>query len=182
MDKDQQGRESFKKYEVITLGEAPITTSTMTPEDWAEKDRLERWSRECNTCFMGIGELLRNQPPEGKALLVYNTALDWAMAHFRPTTITKKKETKPVTQASIEPSDGPTKVSPEPLESTPEGSEGNGIPKTTEELYLWVAKMEEWPDSAPARSFLVNKVKIEEAKIDSDPTGVYHETKALMGW
>ncbi len=94
----------------------------------------------------------------------------------------KAPKPKPKAQASIEPSDGPTAPSSEPPESTPEVSEGNGIPKTTEELYLWVAKMKEWPDSAPARSFLVNKVKIEEAKIDSDPTGVYHETKALMGW
>ena len=90
----------------------------------------------------------------------------------------KKKES----QASIEPSDGPIEPLPEPPISTPEVSEGNGIPKTTVELYLWVAKMKEWPDTVPARSFLVNKVKIEEAKIDSDPTGVYHETKELMGW
>lgn len=61
-------------------------------------------------------------------------------------------------------------------------SETNGIPKTTEDLYAWAAKMMKWKDTKPVRSWLVNKVKIEEARIDSDPEGCYHETKELMGW
>ena len=70
-------------------------------------------------------------------------------------------------------------------QSEPEGEkkgEVNGIPKTTDELYAWVAKMMKWKSSQTARSWLVNKMKIEESKIDSDPAGCYHETKALMGW
>lgn len=66
--------------------------------------------------------------------------------------------------------------------TTQRGADEETIPKTTDELYEWAAKMMGWKDSKPVRSWLVNKVKIEEALIDSNPEKVYLETKALMGW
>ena len=57
-----------------------------------------------------------------------------------------------------------------------------GIPKTTEELYDYIARMMKWKDSKPARSWIVNKIRIEEARIDSEPEGCYYEIKELMGW
>ena len=89
----------------------------------------------------------------------------------------QKKAEKPTAQAEPEPA-------PDPTESTaqPEKEEGNGIPQTTDELYAWVAEMNKWNDPKPARSWIVNKIKIAESKIDSDPVGCYHEIKALQGW
>ena len=58
----------------------------MSPEAWAKKDRLEQWSRECNTCFMGIADLLKVDHEfidGGKQKEVYNAALDWVLAHLR---------------------------------------------------------------------------------------------------
>lgn len=85
----KEGKHSFKKViSIISEGTAPPVKaneerSDMTPEMWAEKDRLERWSRECNTCFMGIMEVASNRTPEdGKFKEAYNAALDWALAHF----------------------------------------------------------------------------------------------------
>lgn len=60
--------------------------------------------------------------------------------------------------------------------------EAGGIPKTAEALYDWVAKTLKWKNSDSARSWIVNRCKIEEAKIDSDPEGCFHEIKELQGW
>lgn len=89
--KIEAGKCSFKEYKIISepTTVTPTTSSgregppDMTPEMWAEKDRLERWSRECNACFMGLPELLKSEPGEGKAKEAYDLALDYAMAHFR---------------------------------------------------------------------------------------------------
>ena len=103
LGEDKEGKEalSFKKFTLIS-GEKqastpsavpiqPAKSNDMSKEEWREKDRAEQWSRECNTCFMGIMELA------GKGLggaysekfgRVFDTALDWAMAHFQPTTNT----------------------------------------------------------------------------------------------
>ena len=66
--------------------------SDMTPELWAEKDRLERRSREAIACFQGIMELAASE--QHRALRSLNdvlkerldktldAALDWALAHF----------------------------------------------------------------------------------------------------
>jgi len=76
----------------------------MTPDLWAEKDRLERWSIESQTAFKGIVELTKGlsfqdpKPlPASKLHTVYEAALDWAMAHFKPAMVsTPTPPTKPV--------------------------------------------------------------------------------------
>lgn len=94
----KEGKHSFKKVvEIVKAAAAPVSgpaghTNGMTPEAWAEKDQLERWSRECNTCFMGISQMVSSifaQPQETRRddipeplLSVYQNALKWADAHF----------------------------------------------------------------------------------------------------
>ncbi len=98
----KEGKCSFKEYTVISEGTAakPNGKPDMSKDDWAEKDRLERWSRECNTCFMGIPELLKLETVKGdKASLVYNAALDWALKHFNGTPAPVTKKEKPKTTA-----------------------------------------------------------------------------------
>ena len=86
---------SFKEYTVVSepsasTSTAPAPTSGMTPQDWAEKDRLERRSREVNTCFMGISSIAQAYvtigiDPCGAEEFggVYKNALKWADAHFQ---------------------------------------------------------------------------------------------------
>ncbi len=78
----------------------------MSKDDWAEKDRLERWSRECNTCFMGIMELAGRTDlklPADRIVdfdVVLGKALTWAENHLTTlapwtgTTTTQKPATK----------------------------------------------------------------------------------------
>lgn len=95
----------FKKFSLISGGKAPVSkesdkpdegasTSGMTPADWAKKDRLERWSREANACFMGLPALIAAKPikpmvddsPDSsltsKAIEAWEAAMNYAKAHF----------------------------------------------------------------------------------------------------
>ncbi len=79
-------------------------TNGMTPEAWEKKDRLERWSREANACYMGLPALIAGKPPgdivskdallptEAKALEVWTAAMNWAKAHFTTTAPIAKTE------------------------------------------------------------------------------------------
>lgn len=106
------GKTNFTEFKIIQKGpisSLPNGNGGMTPEMWAEKDRLEQFSRECNTCFTGIVELVKAKgviTPELKQ--VYDAALDWAMAHFKPPiqmtkpeVKTEKKETPVVTPPPV---------------------------------------------------------------------------------
>ncbi len=93
--KIKEGKVSFKEFTVISAAPAPAVIGNtsgingMTPELWAEKDKADRWSKECNTCFMGIMELVGKNIESisaGKAIIyidpVFTAALDWALNHF----------------------------------------------------------------------------------------------------
>ena len=103
----KNNKTNITKFTIIEKGSAapapgPKTNGKpdMSKDDWAEKDRLERWSRECNTCFMGIPDLLKVEPTERiRESEVYNAALDWAMAHFNGQPAPKAKTEKPKTTA-----------------------------------------------------------------------------------
>jgi len=70
----------------------------MTPEAWAEKDRMERWSKECNTCFMGVSQMVSAifaQPQETRQdeipeplFSAFQDAMVWAKEHFTGTPVT----------------------------------------------------------------------------------------------
>ena len=139
-DKDGKEKRSFKKFEVVSKPEvapSPTQPNGMTPDMWREKDKAEQWSRECNTCFMGIGDLIRNKPIEGKkALDVYNAALDWAMAHLK--TETKIIMVGDTHEGSIAKLKLAQKPPPPATPSTSEGSEskeGVMVFKNVGELY-----------------------------------------------
>lgn len=58
----------------------------------------------------------------------------------------------------------------------------DGESMTTESLFQWVADKKNWKKPTASRSFLVNKCKIAEERIDNEPQGVYEEVKELMDW
>lgn len=69
------------------------------------------------------------------------------------------------------------------------GSKGLGtkepkgkIPKTQEQLFNYVAKHAKHRDTKFTKSFIINKFKIPEKRIDEDILGVYYEVKELMAW
>jgi len=111
------GKINFTEFKIIQKGTASVVAGNgngkserpgMSPDAWAEKDRLERWSRECNTCFMGIMEVVDKglggaySEKFGK---VFDAALDWAVAHFtnKPATQPVTKPPAPATQADDTP-------------------------------------------------------------------------------
>jgi len=51
-----------------------------------------------------------------------------------------------------------------------------------ESLYNSIAANMKWKTNTAARSWIVNKCKIEESRIDSEPEAVYNEIKELQGW
>lgn len=168
-EEDGKTKKSFKEYTVVSAPAPGNGQSGMTPELWAEKDRLERWSRECNTCFMGLPELFKNKPPEGPALNVYNVALNWALVHLQM----------------------PQKSSPEAIKSSPAKEEIKGNlpeeaelpqeqaePTTIQELLEWVASH----GKEFTRTWVVNKCGISEDQLTKDPVACYHEIKELMNW
>jgi len=100
----KNNKHSFKEYTVISAPTVPVVPVSnghgMTPELWAEKDRLERWSRECNTCIMAIDQLTKCRPPDGKELELHDAAIAYALAHFQPTKEMPKVE-KPQSDKAV---------------------------------------------------------------------------------
>ena len=89
----KKGKANITKFTIIQKGSAapapgPNGKPDMSKEDWSEKDRLERWSRECNTCFMGImgaaDKGLGGAYSENFGE-VFEAALAWALKHFNGT-------------------------------------------------------------------------------------------------
>ena len=63
MDKDEKGRESFKKFELLSVGKLPEKRDgdSMSKDDWSQKQAIERASIESQTAYKGIIELLNNK-------------------------------------------------------------------------------------------------------------------------
>jgi len=168
----KEGKCSFKEYTVISTPATSTPTTTpnskpqMTPADWERKEKLEQWSREANACYMGLPALLACCP-EGKAKVVWEAALDYALAHFNGTVPASRKavEPKPVVTKPTEPS--------EVIEVAL---------FTAQDLYEQIKEKMGWKNTAPVRSWLVNKAGIEETRIDSEPEIVYQEVKEIQGW
>jgi len=68
-----------------------------------------------------------------------------------------------------------------PVSPTVETEQSSGT-MPPEALYQLIADRMTWKDSKPAHSWMVNKCRIEEARIKSEPEAVWLEVKALMGW
>lgn len=138
----------------------------MSKGEWAEKQRIERESIENQVRAKLIVELRTAGVFDDKHP-TYKKCLMWLDKLEAPTAVPK--------QESI-----PVKAVEElfPEEEKPQGT----VPQTTEELLVWIMEKMNWKSSTPAKSFIVNKCKISEEKIESDPLGVYYEVKALQGW
>lgn len=103
------GKINFTDFKIIQKGSfqpSPNGQPDMSKEDWAEKDRLERWSRECNTCFMGIMNVASACVKEqvimektGKFAEAYDAALDYALNHFNGKPVSKSTQ-KPAPEAT----------------------------------------------------------------------------------
>ncbi len=84
----KDGKFSFKKCTVVSEGAGPKTSpangkSEMSPDQWAERDRLEQLSREANACYMGLPALIQaTTPDKGLQFEAKNAALKWALDHF----------------------------------------------------------------------------------------------------
>ena len=146
----KEGKCSFKEYKIISEAPAqPNGKPDMTPDMWDEKARKEQWSRECNTCFMGIMELAASQTYQqnieadrwGRVAEVLDAALDWAMEHFN----TDKTVKEP-----------PQKSPPDRTASTPEANkdETQGFANLGE---FYTACME--------------KFKLPKSKVDAETEG-----------
>ena len=168
MDEDEKGKK-FKKFEIVAGGEkaeAPDRPEGQPSDNeyWERKQAIERASIEGQNALTNLTKLtiagitLEDCP----ALLMQ--AIESKIKGFMGTMDTTAPPKK----------DDPPKAVAEP--------EQGGLPKTTEELYDWIVKMMKWKDSKPARSWIVNKIGLEEARIDSEPEGCYYEIKELMGW
>lgn len=94
-EKDGQEKRSFKKFEIISGGAGPPVPPAigarpgMTAEMWEEKDRLDRYSKECIACFRGTMEMAGHlaqtvfeiEKPSSFNT-VYELALAWAKNHL----------------------------------------------------------------------------------------------------
>jgi len=157
---------------------------TRDEPNWREKPRFQlRSMAQTRAC----AKALRNCLGWVAVLAGYEAtpAEEMAGSVRKPTPKTREPapiKTKSKVADQTESEEQPSVATPPVAEPVVIATEASEIPKTTEELYAWAAKMMNWKDTKPVRSWLVNKVKIEEARIDSDPEGCYHEAKELMGW
>ena len=87
-------------------GEADKPDAEMTPDMWAMKDYLERWSIETQTAYKGVVELLVAKIilPDGE---LGKGAIDWASTHFKPSPPTQKPAPKPAESTQGTPDNEP---------------------------------------------------------------------------
>lgn len=112
------GKINFTEFKILQKGPpsggGSESRNGMTPELWAEKDRLERHSMESMSAFRGILELaateqfnkLRSGSDATKDKLdkVFDKALDWALGHFKSTVV---PAAKPATTQATKQEDKP---------------------------------------------------------------------------
>ena len=82
--------------------------------------------------------------------------------------------TKPKTKPVIKPAD--TTIEAEVEIEVPHSG------MSVDELYQWIAKNMKWKNPDIARSWMVNKMKIAEERIDTETETVYNEIKQLQNW
>ena len=131
---------TFKEFAIVsapTPGPAPTNGNKgMTPEAWAEKDRLERWSIESQVAFKGVVEMSSyEQNMENERFkTVFNAALDWAMAHFQSTKLPQQPTTKTAPEGTK-------------LKSTPSKPETGPVFKNGADIVNYAIKQgQKWDD------------------------------------
>jgi len=83
-----------------------------------------------------------------------------------------KAEAKPKAKAPVSPT----------VETTQTDEIITSETMTPEILFNLIAEKMTWKSPATARSWIVNKCKIEESRIDSEPEAVFQEIRELQGW
>ena len=117
MDENEKGK-SFKKYELVgaatiqpqkenpTLREAAKANDEMTPDKWADKDRITRESIEAQVAFKGIVDLVKGFYSVPKYEIpvylfnVYMKALDWALARLNEGAVPQPEPSPEATTAT----------------------------------------------------------------------------------
>ena len=104
LDEKHEGQFQFKKFTLITGGAAGTASDspedTMSKQDWAEKDRLERRSRESIAAFQGLAQiasspdLVMNPDNRLKYVEGLGAGLDWASSRFSVKTEATKTRTE----------------------------------------------------------------------------------------
>lgn len=172
----KEGKLSFKVFKLISEGQVSTPSpgaksNGMTPEAWAEKDRLERFSIESQVAFKGIIALGIVEKPSEKLRIAHDLALDWAIDHLKMTSVKADIRTAERAERDIEelwPEDPPhaneasqTAVAAETIPSEPE-------PEPVKEANLdfdpdWLLdslKQVHWKDST-VKSYLKNVYKVD---------------------
>jgi len=116
----KEGKITIKEYTVVSAPAAPAlpndvqpayipggavkidTSQDMTPEKWAEKDERQRLSIETQVAYKGIMELAgaHENPISEKFEVIFDAALDWAMAHFKTSQPSAKPAPEPLKSKS----------------------------------------------------------------------------------
>ncbi len=181
-EKDGKTKHDFKEYVVVSeptggASPAPASLNGMTPDAWAEKDRLERRARASNTCFMGIMQLAStpnlNVNPKylEKFEKAVEFAMDYAIVHLQPKTVEAKPEVKDQGDKDWQ------KIIDDGKVLTPEGftkrCKDAGIPWLDVKAILGVNNVKEIANYAQAWATVkeeADKQAIKEGKGDSDIT------------
>ncbi len=135
----------FKKFTLVTAGgpgpgaslEKPNGKPDMSKADWAEKDRLELWSREANACFMGLPALIEKRPlpptpggPESerdkKITEVWTSAMDYALRHFAKAPVARVAENAEIERSTTADKDFEKLVSE--ADTPPPSTNTGGLP------------------------------------------------------
>jgi len=106
----REGKVGFKEFTMVSAPATPPPSSVakidtsheMTPDMWAEKDERQRLSIEAQVAYKGIMELAgaHENPISEKFEVIFDAALDWAMAHFKTSQPSAKPAPEPLKSKS----------------------------------------------------------------------------------
>ena len=95
------GKINFTEFKIIQKGQPPSVAANgkpdMTPDMWAEKDKVTRLSIESQVAFKGVMEAFAAGKLD-KDLILVRTAFDWAMIRLGGQVVAHKEVQKPVQQ------------------------------------------------------------------------------------
>lgn len=148
-----------------------------------KSDKIQHWCKEHNTAFFMKGKMKSYAHP-----INGTEPVEWCHEHTKD-----KKDIAPMLESQEVISKSPkeevlpedtsqTTAIAEPMTSEAEPQAKNGVPRTTDQLLTWIATNMNWKSAKPARSWAVNKCKIPEEKMDSDPEWCYKEICQLQDW
>ena len=99
----------------------------------------------------------------------------------------EEPQQKPKPEAEPEPGPQPLELKSSVVEEEvndiqPEAVKEEFIPQTFDDLSVMLCDKLNWKRTAPVRSWLINKLKIAESRLETDIPAVWEEVRAIMGW